>query len=165
MTRNHILAVGLALLAMPAAGQDYIDPVQLRAVNAVRVELIDNITNGCLPQPTVLKLRAERLLRRSGIIIGRTTNEKPHKLRIVLKGGETIDGSARRSGYCKASYYLELSRIKKMSDGFVGEVQAFVSTGSSIGPKLGFQDQLGDLVAKAVNALCKEISSLHRNGS
>lgn len=163
MTRNHILAGVLMLLAVPAAGQDYIDPAQLRALSAVRVELIDNVKNGCLPQPTVLKLGVERILRRSGIMIGGTTDKNSHKLRIVLDGGETIDGSARRSGYCRAVYYLELSRTRRMSDGFVGEVQAFVSTGSSIGPKVGFQDQFGDLVTNTVRALCKEVSKVHPN--
>jgi hypothetical protein len=163
MTRNLILVSVLVLLAKPAVGQDYIDPAQLRAVSAVRVELIDNVTNGCLPQPAILKRGAERILRRSGIVIGETTDENPHKLRIVLDGGETIDGSGRRSGYCSAAYYLELSGTKKMSDGFVGEVQAFVSASSSVGPKLGFQDQIGDLVANAVSALCKKVTEVHRN--
>ena len=162
MTRNHILASVLVLLAVPAVGQDYTDPVELDALSAIRVELIDNVENGCLPQPAVLKIGAEKILRRSGILIGETTDENLHKLRIALDGGEAIDGSGKRVGYCSADYYLELSRTKIMSDGFVGEVQAFVSTGSSIGPKVGFQDQLDDLVINAVSALCKKISRVHR---
>ena len=77
----------LAFLILPQAAQaQYFDQDQLAKVEKIFVEVIDGVSDGCLPSPNVLKVEAELILRRSGITAADGLRGGAYQLAIVANG-------------------------------------------------------------------------------
>jgi len=77
----------LALLILPQAvwGQHY-DRAQLAKVKEISVSVLNDLKDGCVPSPDVLKIEAEQILKHSGINVTERTKieDTPHVLFILL---------------------------------------------------------------------------------
>ena len=86
-------ALILALMAFSTsafAGGSYQNEAELRLVQNVSVGIIDLVTDGCLSNPNALKVDAELILRRSGISITesgeqRSSDYRSWQLKVSLK--------------------------------------------------------------------------------
>ena len=71
-TATALIVALLVVLVQPVsdARAQFYDPVQLKKVEVVEVEIGDSVMGGCLPRPAVLKTEAELILGRSGVQVG-----------------------------------------------------------------------------------------------
>lgn len=149
------LALAFGLLAVSPAGAQYYDEEQLPNVEEVLVFVDDGVRDGCLPQPNVLKVAAELVLRRSGIKVV----ESKEKGRLTHGLFIGANGYAPRAvpHFCSASLRVELRRFQYQRDETVGLVVAASFGGVYSGPKASFQQQLREVVNERVTALANEI--------
>jgi len=151
MVRDVSLFVLFVLLATPAMGQDFVAHEQLRKVKVVRVVVTDNLGNGCVPQPHVMKIEAEQILRRSGIILVETNDRSPHYLDISWLG------ATPSMHVCATGVTISLQRFELLPDKSVGNVQAYFSRHFLSDLKINFQQRLRETVGRHVNLLANEI--------
>lgn len=151
MIRITVSFVALVLLATPAAGQTIFFADQLRKVRAVYVFIGQSGEDRCLPQPHLLKVEAELVLRRSGITVLVKDDGAPHRLWIGVTGRELP------SGGCAATLDCQLYRFEYLNDRSMGRVQAFAAGELRIDPKVGFQQHLRETVNEIVTELANEI--------
>lgn len=152
MIRFLVLFVVLVVLTTPAVGQDS----QIGKVKAVRVFVNDQIKDGCLPQPNILQVEAELVLRQAGITVVETDDVYPHQLNIAVVGQEITVGE-KPMGSCVAAFDYRLTRHEQLRDGSVGRVTAFARIGYALGPKDVLQQKLRENVNATGSALSNEI--------
>ncbi len=164
-TATALIVAALAILVQPVsdARAQFYDPVQLKKVEVVEVEIGDSVMGGCLPRPAVLKTEAELILRRSGIKVAAGLNS--HTLEITAIGYELQRANKTPTGTCVASLTSLLWRGEFLSDQSYGLVFASKSTSILTGPKEGFQNQLRDVVNELVTDLANEILKARADAS
>lgn len=165
MIRFLLSFAALALLATPAAGQNFSDEAQLRKVETIRVVIIDNVRDGCLPKPDALRIEAELILRGAGIKVVDSNDEFPHQLWIAMVGEEVkqrVERGAIPLGACAAAVASNLLRDEYMKDGSVGRVQAFMTGGYTFVLKDQFQRRLQTMIKEYVSGLAREILKAHK---
>jgi hypothetical protein len=156
MIRIAVSLVVLVLLTTLATAQGFFDADQLPKIKAVRVFDNGGVKDGCLPQPDVLKVEAELILRRSGIAVVETDDRYPHDLMIVTGGSELRRGGIP-TGACTSTLSIQLFRDESLQDGSLGRVLVAEIGGSRSGPKGGFEQLLREDVNRSVSVLANEI--------
>lgn len=142
------------VLSVSDVRAQYYDQDQLAKVKEIRVFVEDNVTDGCLPRPIVLRTEAELILRRSGIRLESSLDS--HMLLIKATGFE-LKQVGTPIGACTASLDVELRNVEVLSDGSSGLVEGSSAGGTYVGPKELFQNYLREQVNEWVTELANEI--------
>ena len=138
-------------LPQVAQAQIY-DEDQLSKVEKIFVVVEDDVIDGCLPSPKVLKVEAELILRRSGITVTDEGSDHPAYTLEITPNGFTPSSALN----CTANIEVQLFRFEDLSDKTLALVVAEHAS-IFIGPKSGFQNQLRTFVNQAVTTLANEI--------
>ena len=164
-TATALVVALLAVLVQPVsdARAQFYDPVQLKKVEVVEVEIGDSVRDGCLPRAAVLKTEAELILGRSGVQVGVGFNI--HTLDIKAAGFELTSSGKIPTGTCVATLHSSLWRWEVLMDHSNGLALAFREIIVTVGDKDGFQNQLRDEVNEAVTELANEILKARANAS
>jgi len=143
----------MALLILPQAAQaQFYEQAQLAKVEEIFVIVVDNVGDGCLLSPNVLKVEAELILRRSGITVTADQNEVVPWLIISPQGFEVAE-----TADCTGNIDVDLLQRQWLTDGTSGLVMFASDSGYLYWKKSGFQNRLRTAVNQKVTALANEI--------
>ncbi len=149
--RKLVRIAVLILIAAHPASADYLSKDQLPKVGAIRVVLEDNVKDGCLPQPDLLKVEAELILRRSGIKVVEKPKGRPHTLVIE------VNGFADSKYTCVGSYLLALGRLESLADKTPGIIISALLSYIAATHKNRFQQYLRENINQLTTTLSNEI--------
>ena len=163
--KSLVLIVALIAFSTSALAQYYQDERELRLVRAVSVYIIkDQVTDGCLPNPSALKVEAELILRRSGISVTATDLDPHHyQLGIMPVGWERKIEGGQSLGSCSVKMHLEMWRFAKVPEGHEALITAYGAVFMLIGNKAGMQERLRTIVSEFVSKLANEILKAQGN--
>jgi len=157
--KHLVLIITLAAFSTSALAQYYQDERELRLVRAVSVYIIkDQVTDGCLSNPSALKVEAELILRRSGISVT-ATDLGPHhyQLGIMPVGSERKLEGGQSLGSCSVKMHLEMWHFAKVPEGHEALITAYGAVVMLIGNKAGMQERVRTTVSELVSDLANEI--------
>lgn len=147
----------LVLLILPQAAQAQ-SANQFAKVSEVFVNVDDDVSDGCLPSPNVLKVEAELILHRSGVRVFDDNDGFRHVLKIFINGFElTVGPDHPLTGDCTAAVFINLARWERLEDGAFGEISVIGILNSYFGPKHQFQKQLRDGINEMVTHIADKI--------
>jgi hypothetical protein len=158
MTRTLISAVIalVVVLAAPAWGQDVNDD-ELVLVHELSVVVQDEVKNGCLTQPEVLKATAEQAFRSAGIRVVDPTASATHRVNILAMGGEVVAGS------CVVRFDLQLWRGAQVPEGHHVIAEAALYRRLLGADKQTMRARLADAVREDVTDLTTAITKARAN--
>jgi hypothetical protein len=145
---RSVICAAAMLAAVPAYGQ-FVDEDELALVESVAVYVDDGVKDGCLPQPNVLKIEAELILRRSAVEVA--PGAAAAVIEIVVTGAEHI------TNWCAVGLRVELYRHARQMEGHSALVVSYRDSGLAGAPKSRMQAHLRERVSLYVTDLANEI--------
>ncbi len=107
--KHLVLIIALVAFSTSAFAEEWFqNAVELRLVQGVHVDIEDRVKDGCLLSPDVLKVEAERILRRSGITIVSWRHYGPIHWLSIRAWAETKYEDGRATGACSISLLARL---------------------------------------------------------
>jgi hypothetical protein len=157
--KHLVLVIAVVAFSTSASAEDaYQDFFELRLVRDIYVFLEDGVSDGCLSNPNALKVEAELVLRRSGIVLSNPTETEHHGLEIRPLGYELGTGA------CVVRLDVSLRRTSRAPEGHPVIIDAYKNGELlSSDTKPGMQEGLRAAVSEIVSDLANEILKARGN--